>query len=305
MLNRLLLVPLAGLSGAFLVFLLVSSWTAADGSGPRMALSVSGAGVSCDGAEQPTCSVPDGGAFSLAVEVIEAPPAGYVGFQTELHYGGLIYLPASLVSEVVWPESALALRSPNQPDGREGLVGHGDLSALSPPLPVSVHTGPVVELDFICPENAQIHTLALLPYDLETRLLGSGFKAADAKGGVAETVPAKTAGQRELDLDGDASPETTNVAAAIELTCGEPPPTATATFTTTPSATPPQLVGDTSCDGVVNSIDALLLLQFDAGLLGSLPCGQNADANADGEVNAIDATLILQFDAGLIDTLPP
>ena len=118
-------------------------------------------------------------------------------------------------------------------------------------------------------------------------------------------MPAKTAGQRELDLDGDTSPETINVAAAIELTCGEPPPTATATFTTTPSATPPQLVGDTSCDGVVNSIDALLLLQFDAGLLGSLPCGQNADANEDGVVNAIDATLILQFDAGLIDTLPP
>ena len=159
----------------------------------------------------------------------------------------------------------------------------------------------LVALDFTCPQGAQVHTLALLPYDPATRPLGSGFKAADAKGGVAETVPAKTVGQREFDLDGDTSPETANVAAAIALTCGEPPPT----FTTTPSATPPQLVGDTSCDGIVNSIDALLLLQFDAALLGSLPCGQNADANQDGEVNAIDATLILQFDAGLIDSLPP
>ena len=301
MLNKFLLVPLTGLSGAFLVLMLVSSWTQADSSGPRMALSASGAGVSCDAAEQPTCFVPEGGAFSLSVEVIEAPSAGYVGFQTELYYGGLTYLPAILPNEVVWPQSALPLRSPNQPDGQEGLVGHGDLSALSPPLPVSVHTGPVVALDFTCPQGAQVHTLALLPYDPATRPLGSGFKAADAKGGVGQTVPAKTVGQREFDLDGDTSPETANVAAAIALTCGEPPPT----FTTTPSATPPQLVGDTSCDGIVNSIDALLLLQFDAALLGSLPCGQNADANQDGEVNAIDATLILQFDAGLIDSLPP
>ena len=55
------------------------------------------------------------------------------------------------------------------------------------------------------------------------------------------------------------------------------------------------LVGDTSCDGVVNVIDAALLLQFNAGLLGSLPCADGADANGDGTINAIDVALILQF----------
>ena len=65
------------------------------------------------------------------------------------------------------------------------------------------------------------------------------------------------------------------------------------------------LVGDTSCDGVVNVIDAALLLQFNAGLLGSLPCADGADANGDGTINAIDVALILQFTAGLLGTLPP
>ncbi len=66
----------------------------------------------------------------------------------------------------------------------------------------------------------------------------------------------------------------------------------------------PLVVGDVNCDSSVNSIDAALTLQFDAGLVSSLACEENADANGDGRVNRIDAALILQFDAGLIDSLP-
>jgi len=70
----------------------------------------------------------------------------------------------------------------------------------------------------------------------------------------------------------------------------------------TPTATPlPVPRGDANCDGVVNSIDALLVLQLSAGLLDSLGCQQQADVNVDGRANAIDAALILQFTAGLID----
>lgn len=64
------------------------------------------------------------------------------------------------------------------------------------------------------------------------------------------------------------------------------------------------LAGDVNCDGVVNSLDALLLLQFISGLVPSLPCPDAADANGDGVVNAVDATLILQFEAGLISRFP-
>lgn len=69
-------------------------------------------------------------------------------------------------------------------------------------------------------------------------------------------------------------------------------------------STPPR-PGDVSCDSRVNSIDAALVLQFDAGLITALSCRQNADVSGDGRVNAVDAALILQYDAGLIDRLGP
>ena len=62
--------------------------------------------------------------------------------------------------------------------------------------------------------------------------------------------------------------------------------------------------GDVNCDHAVTSIDAALVLQFAAGLLGSLACQAGGDANSDGVVNAVDAAVILQFDAGLIHSLP-
>ena len=64
-------------------------------------------------------------------------------------------------------------------------------------------------------------------------------------------------------------------------------------------------VGDVNCDGSVNAIDAALFLQFNAGLVGSLPCEDAADVNSDGDITSVDAALILQFTAGLISSLPP
>jgi len=71
----------------------------------------------------------------------------------------------------------------------------------------------------------------------------------------------------------------------------------------TPSSTGAS--GDVNCSGAVDSIDAALVLQLGAGLVGSLSCQQNADTNEDGSVNSIDAALILQHTAGLLPSLPP
>lgn len=56
-------------------------------------------------------------------------------------------------------------------------------------------------------------------------------------------------------------------------------------------------------DGSVTSVDALLILQFDAELLTTLPNAPSGDVNEDGRINAIDAALILQFVAGLLPNL--
>ena len=67
---------------------------------------------------------------------------------------------------------------------------------------------------------------------------------------------------------------------------------------------PPAVAGDVDCSGVVNSIDAALVLQLGAGLVDSLACVENADVNESSAVDAIDATLILQLVVGLIPSLP-
>jgi hypothetical protein len=71
----------------------------------------------------------------------------------------------------------------------------------------------------------------------------------------------------------------------------------------TPTPVPPSLLGDVNCDDEINSIDALLILQYVAALidLEDLDCPENADVDDDGDIDAIDAALILQYDAGLID----
>lgn len=64
-------------------------------------------------------------------------------------------------------------------------------------------------------------------------------------------------------------------------------------------------VGDVNCNGIVDSIDPLLILQFSASLLQSLSCESAADVDLNGLINSLDALIILQFIAGLIASLPP
>lgn len=84
-------------------------------------------------------------------------------------------------------------------------------------------------------------------------------------------------------------------------------PTPTETELPTATITPAQsgLLGDVDCSAEVNAVDAAFLLQFIAGLVDELPCGENEDANDDGSVNSIDVALILQVSAGLLGSLPP
>jgi CSLREA domain-containing protein len=92
-------------------------------------------------------------------------------------------------------------------------------------------------------------------------------------------------------------------------------PTRTPTRTRTPTSasltvTPGPPVGDSNCDGRVDSVDSAVILQFVADLLSvqqrtRLLNECEPDANQDGTVDARDAALVLQFSAGLLTQLPP
>ena len=58
--------------------------------------------------------------------------------------------------------------------------------------------------------------------------------------------------------------------------------------------------GDADCDATLQSLDALLILEFAAALVESLPCGDASDMNEDCVLDALDAVLILQVVASLI-----
>jgi hypothetical protein len=66
----------------------------------------------------------------------------------------------------------------------------------------------------------------------------------------------------------------------------------------TPTAVRP--AGDADCNGLINPIDAALVLQQVASLILGVPCLGAADFNRNGTLDSIDAALILQFVAGLI-----
>jgi len=60
--------------------------------------------------------------------------------------------------------------------------------------------------------------------------------------------------------------------------------------------------GDANGDGEANSLDATLVLKYDAGII-DLDAAQlaSSDVNNDGGADSLDASLILKYDAGIID----
>ncbi|MEX0785929.1 MAG: dockerin type I repeat-containing protein [Dehalococcoidia bacterium] len=67
----------------------------------------------------------------------------------------------------------------------------------------------------------------------------------------------------------------------------------------------PARIGDVTCDGRVDSRDASAILQFEARRVTAIPCQHAADVNGNGDPGVLDALLILQYDAGLLDHIPP
>ncbi len=221
-----LVIPLLAVAAA-LTFVLAQQFSAtASETASVMKLQISGSAASCDDFENPTkCSIMGGEEFTIAVAVgsLPAGASGYIGFQSLLYYGDLVYNPnADIANEIVWPDSALQVRSPGNPGGEEGVVGHGALSSQMPPLVVSNYTGNVMQLRATCMEVGATFPLALIAYDATEQPLGTGFRLSEDDGG--QTVSAKTTGQAVLDLDGnpETDAQTVDVATTVEINCVEP-----------------------------------------------------------------------------------
>ena len=95
--------------------------------GPKageMSLTIKEPAAACDDPFKPTkCNVPLGSPFVLSVQVNSLPvdgtgaEVGYVGMQTMIVYGGLVYKPVAIDDEIVWPDSFLPIRFPPGPTG--------------------------------------------------------------------------------------------------------------------------------------------------------------------------------------------
>jgi hypothetical protein len=92
------------------------------------------------------------------------------------------------------------------------------------------------------------------------------------------------------------------VGANVELLCEGPICESEGIAISTMFAVVPS--GDVDCDMGVGSIDAVLVLQYVARLIGALDCESAGDVNEDGAVVVTDAALILQHSAGLLEDLP-
>ena len=125
----------------------------------------------------------------------------------------------------------------------------------------------------------------------------------DTDEAVAETNEGNNIlGPQKLDVNGATPTPTLTPTATFTPT---PTATPTPTPTITPTATPIPLFGDADGNEVVNAIDALWVLWLGAGVVDAVARPDNADVNLSGFIDSVDAALILQFLAGLLGTLPP
>ena len=152
--------------------------------------------------------------FRLEVSVSAAPEDGYVGWQSLLQCGDLQYLPDEMRDEFLWPFSNLnvAVRSPNLLPETEGLVLHGVLSGLLPPLPRSDYVGSLLKVTLECRDleskDEHEHKVLLLNYS-DQNTNGSGLMRPE--GGLYHTEPASQENVPGLGA--------TDLAARIGLVC--------------------------------------------------------------------------------------
>ncbi len=276
--------------------------------GPEVRLTALGCAADCTFANDEK--------FTLVVEVVEAPAAGYVLAQSFIDFGTDLTYDITLVSaadEITWADCE-GLTAVRAQIGGSQFVNHGCLTGLLPPQPVSNFVGSMVEISLTCSSENSSTEVMLLPLgDTAAGTSGAAFAEPDT----SQVTPKVS----NLSVTCGAAPVDTPTPEGPTATVGPtdtPGPTATTgptntpappTDTPVPTPVPEFQCGDVDRDGSVSVLDALWVLWFDAGLIDFiLPIKDNdrdavpdliADIDGDGVVNSIDAALILQIEAGL------
>jgi hypothetical protein len=209
-----------------------SGGASAEGTGPRLAMSASGTGVSCDDATEATeCTVPLSGAFTLSVNMIDPPSGGYIGLSTQMSLGGLRWTPAATADENTWPDNTLPVRSPDPPVATAQVLSHGGLTGTTPPFETSDYEGPVVQVTLNCSADANTFEVALINFDPAVTPLGTQYTLPDMT-----PVASKDDGERDVDLLGDGNIVTVPITSALDINCEEVP-TPTVPAAPVPTAT--------------------------------------------------------------------
>ena len=269
------------------------------------------------------CTFANDESFTLAVDIVTAPVNGYVLAQSFIDYGDdLIYdIDGQLAeTEIVWAD--LDTRVAFRASFGTGLVIHGGLSGLLPPLPVSADTGNFIEIKMTCSADDTSTQVDLLPYgDQQTNTSGTAF----VEGDIVTIVIPKVSGLLihcgaggPLDTPTPTAPQTST---PVPMPTRMPMPTPGPGFLSMPTpefdgtigivvgplgpSAVPRGTGDVNCDAVVNGLDAALILQLHARLILALPCAGDSDVNGDGRTDSRDALLLIQFSAELISSLLP
>lgn len=229
----------------------VSANSTPDEQDAEMVLDVKSGTVSCGGeihdSSNEVC-VPQSGAFTLAVEIIDAPDAGYNLAQTYLHYGTLLdYTLGTAGDEIVWTDcEGVALNQlytatgdSTEDSGEAVSVSHGCTTQTVPPLPISSYTGNFIEISMTCTAGDTSTLVELWEKSHPVALTnGSEFKLPDNSSLVpkVDTLYVNCGAGGTLPTD---TPTITPTETDTPTPTSTDTPTPTDTPTATPTPTPP------------------------------------------------------------------
>ena len=215
------------------------------------------------------------------------------GFGSEVYLGGLSYNEGACEEEVQL--SGLCTRSV----GPKGELQHGGATGFASPFSAANPGGTditLVKLNVHCAEQGSFQVG--LTANSGTQY-GSAFGATYFDVPEGSSIAAAVVGRQDF---GNGPKD---IADSLEINCIEELPLATRTPTSTPPATAtPTLM--TTPAGTLTPAATSVATAAPSPTLGPIanPTVLVGDVNFDGSVNSVDAALILQLDAGLIESLP-